>query len=119
MSNEKKTLLKSSRVVIVVIDEARSLLAWEGNSLNRFRMLRRALIGIFQPGWGCSAVLVDTNAKIFDLTPPISLDSSTQRTRGSIQFCVISAFCTDAYDGFVLATTYWLRGCAGNSCEGY
>ncbi|POM65162.1 hypothetical protein PHPALM_19170, partial [Phytophthora palmivora] len=73
---------EKGKMVVLVIDEARSLLAEERGNISHFRVLRHALalvnddIGV---EGGVFGVLIDTNPKVLsDLTPPVSLDPSSR-----------------------------------------
>ncbi|POM72071.1 hypothetical protein PHPALM_11276, partial [Phytophthora palmivora] len=73
---------EKGKMVVLVIDEARSLLAEERGNISHFRVLRHALalvnddIGV---EGGVFGVLIDTNPKVSsDLTPPVSLDPSSR-----------------------------------------
>ena len=77
------TTFESAKVVILVIDEARSLLVEGKNSINHFRMLQRALSAAFtKDRGGIIGVLIDTNSKISDLAPPLSSDPSSRDDEG-------------------------------------
>ena len=74
---------KNSRVVILVIDETRSLLAEREDCSNHFRMLRRALDSISQDA-GVFVVLIDTHPTVCDFasTQPMSSDPSSRLIDG-------------------------------------
>ncbi|KAL3659889.1 hypothetical protein V7S43_015191 [Phytophthora oleae] len=67
----------SSKMVVIVIDEVRNLFNNPPKGLDHFRMLRHALSlankGICTEG-AIFGVLVDTNSRIVDLSPPEALD---------------------------------------------
>ncbi|RLN92996.1 hypothetical protein BBJ28_00021906 [Nothophytophthora sp. Chile5] len=97
----------SERLLILAVDEAWALLEMEHKGINYFRLLRRALVLANEyirwsqfPG-GIFAVLVDTNSKVSDFTPPPSSDpSSRKQERGE----------TALFPPFVLSHTmdvYW------------
>lgn len=89
----KKPSTNSSRpVVIVVIDEARSLLAKGHNNSSHFRMLRQALLKIAKDE-GVSGVLVDTNPKISDLTLPVSLERQRISSEEEYMACMLGTTC--------------------------
>ncbi|RLN45900.1 hypothetical protein BBJ28_00026488, partial [Nothophytophthora sp. Chile5] len=73
------------RVLILAVDEARALLEMEHEGINYFRLLRRALVDANQHirssqfSGGIFAVLMDTNSKVSDFTPPPSLDPSSRK----------------------------------------
>ncbi|GMF46525.1 unnamed protein product [Phytophthora fragariaefolia] len=73
-------------MMVLVVDEARGLLAEVNDKANHFRMFRHALASannrIGTEG-GIFAVLIDTNSKISDLTPPISSDPSSRDFAGN------------------------------------
>ncbi|EGZ26718.1 hypothetical protein PHYSODRAFT_320623 [Phytophthora sojae] len=75
------------KMVVLVIDEARSLLAEVDGKKNDFRMLRNALKSANEdigPEGGIFGVLIDTNSQISDLTPPLLLDPSSRKSGGSL-----------------------------------
>ncbi|EGZ26783.1 hypothetical protein PHYSODRAFT_475269 [Phytophthora sojae] len=77
----------NGRIVVLVIDEARSLLAEKGGKKNDFRMLRNALRSVNKDigHRGCIfGVLIDTNSRISDLAPPLLLDPSSRLFDGEL-----------------------------------
>ncbi|EGZ05199.1 hypothetical protein PHYSODRAFT_342575 [Phytophthora sojae] len=75
------------KMVVLVIDEARSLLAEVDGKKNDFRILRNALKSANEdigPEGGIFGVLIDTNSQISDLTPPLLLDPSSRKSGGSL-----------------------------------
>ncbi|EGZ05242.1 hypothetical protein PHYSODRAFT_342627, partial [Phytophthora sojae] len=77
----------NGRIVVLVIDEARSLLTEKGGKKNDFRMLRNALRSVNKDigHRGCIfGVLIDTNPRISDLAPPLLLDPSSRLFDGEL-----------------------------------
>jgi len=88
----KQTAPPDNAVLVVVIDEARSLFSkTDEHRVDYFRLLRRALTQANIALWGSEteeelktkpvifAVLVDTNSHIYDLVPPLYMDPSSRR----------------------------------------
>ncbi|KAL3663870.1 hypothetical protein V7S43_011282 [Phytophthora oleae] len=99
----------SNRLVLVVIDEARNVFSNPSSGLDRFRMLRHALVsandGVGDEGQ-IFGVLVDTNSRIADLSPPATLDPSSRRDDDTGSFTL--------FPPFVLTHTMdanWLQYC--------
>ncbi|EGZ26706.1 hypothetical protein PHYSODRAFT_473621 [Phytophthora sojae] len=77
----------NGRIVVLVIDEARSLLTEKPDKKNDFRMLRNALRSVNKDigHRGCIfGVLIDTNSRISDLAPPLLLDPSSRLFDGEL-----------------------------------
>ncbi|RLN13838.1 hypothetical protein BBJ28_00026855, partial [Nothophytophthora sp. Chile5] len=87
VSSAQESSKASGGVVILVVDEARELLNRMHDGTNYFRLLRRALVRANKTirrsryTGGIFAVLVDTNSKVSDLTPPLWLDPSSRNDR--------------------------------------
>jgi hypothetical protein len=85
-------------MVVLVLDEARALFDGE-NAEERSHVgkLRRALVlankAIGTTG-GIFGVLVDTNSKVSDLTPPLTLDPSSRTIDGSWRRSLVSCSLT-------------------------
>ncbi|EGZ05178.1 hypothetical protein PHYSODRAFT_342550 [Phytophthora sojae] len=100
----------NGRIVVLVIDEARSLLAEKGGKKNDFRMLRNALRSVNKNigHRGCIfGVLIDTNSRISDRAPPLLLDPSSRLFDGELA----------SFARVVLAETmdaHWDRYCEEN-----
>ncbi|KAK1940986.1 hypothetical protein P3T76_007692 [Phytophthora citrophthora] len=107
--DHKPSTSKRNRQVVVVIDEARNLFNNPWSGLDRFRLLRHALVtanvGIGDKGQ-IFGVLVDTNSRIADLSPPAAFDPSSRRKDDTGSFML--------FPPFVLTHTMdanWLQYC--------
>ncbi|KAG1706403.1 hypothetical protein DVH05_001551 [Phytophthora capsici] len=103
-----------AKMVVLVVDEARSLLRGRSDDgLNLFRKQRVALVSAnidIDGGGGVFAVLVDTNSKISDLSPPWVSDPPFKVTRDRLA----------SFPPFVLAHTMdanWHKCCRDGLSE--
>ncbi|TDH69515.1 hypothetical protein CCR75_008610 [Bremia lactucae] len=84
----------AGKVILLVIDEARSLLndrstiARNYGIVSDFRLLRRALVLVNEcigEEGGIFGVLIDTNSKVSDLAPPLSYDPEAHNAEGLVK----------------------------------
>lgn len=86
-----KLAVKETRVLVLVVDETRSLLPKESaDGVNFFRLFRRALRGAavrsmktYGSKVGVFGILIDTNSHVSDFAPPSARDHSARSNQAS------------------------------------
>jgi len=112
----------ANRVVVLVVDEARSLLTERPDRINKFRVLRHALKNAtanirrrhVNVNGGIIAVLADTNSRVADFTPSLANEPSSRMDHNDPPFTL--------FPPFVLTHTmdvHWQHGAHTNGFSDY